>query len=155
MRAVTALIAALVLVAACSKSPGAAPDADAAIRALDDAYIAAWLKKEPSAQEKAVLALFSDDATIMPGDGSAPHQGRANIEAFWFPEAAPPTEVTSFTHEIAGVDADGGVGAVHGSYALSFRYEGADYSQNGAYLMVVRNSGRGWKISRMIWNSRA
>jgi uncharacterized protein (TIGR02246 family) len=155
MRVVKAIFAVVVLVAACAKAPTAPTDSDAAIRALDDAYIAAWLENDPSAQEKAVLALFAEDATIMPGDGSSPHQGRDKIESFWFPEGASPTEVTSFTHEIAAVDADATVGAVHGSYALSFRYEGANYSQSGAYLMVVRKSGADWKISRMIWNNRS
>jgi uncharacterized protein (TIGR02246 family) len=153
MHAVKAIFAALVFAAACAKAPTAPVDDDAAIRALDEAYIGAWLETEPAAQERAVLSLFAEDATIMPGDGSPPHQGRDQIASFWFPDDAPPTEVTSFTHDIANVDADGTVGAIHGSYALSFRYEGADYSQSGAYLMVVRKTGDAWKISRMIWNS--
>ena len=155
MRVVTAILSALVFAAACARAPRTMPEADAAIRHLDEAYIAAWLQTDAAAQEKAVLALFANDATIMPGDGSPPRQGRDEIRLFWFPQGAPATEVTAFTHDIAGVDADGAVGAVHGSYALSFRYEGAEYSQSGAYLMVVQNSGDDWKISRMIWNTRS
>lgn len=139
--------------AACARAPTAPADADAAIRSVDAAYVEGWLKEDPREQERAVMALFTADASVMPADGAPSRVGADEIRAFWFPKDAPPTIVTRFIHDIAAVDADGAVGAVHGRYEMSFTYEGADYAQSGSYLMVMRRSGDDWRIARMIWNS--
>jgi uncharacterized protein (TIGR02246 family) len=148
-----AIAASLLLLAACGRGATAPADADEAIRAVDAAYVEGWLQEDARAQERAVLALFTQDASVMPADGAPARAGIDDIRAFWFPKDAPPTIVTRFIHDIGGVDAEDDVGAVHGRYELSFTYEGADYSQSGTYLMVMRKAGAEWRISRMIWNS--
>lgn len=149
------LIAAIAVgaLAACTKK--AAPAADeAALRALDDAYVDAWLTAEAAAQEKAVLALFARDAVIMPGGGLPPEDGIQNLKNFWFPDGASPTTVTHFTHDIDDIDVSGDLGVVSGRYTLSFVYESQTVSQAGNYLIVAEAAAGRWRITRMIWNDQ-
>lgn len=146
-----ALLAVLSLVN-CAKAP---PPADeASLRALDAAYVEAWLIEDPDAQEKAVLALFDRDAVIMPGGGLEPESGIANLKKFWFPDNAPPTTVTQFTHDIEKIDISGDLGVVAGRYTLNFNYENQSVAQAGNYLIVAKNGQDGWRIERMIWNDQ-
>ena len=63
------IIAILSALAACSTAVGAAGSADEdAVRALDQAYVAAWL----AGDEKALSSLFTDDAVVIPHHGDAP-----------------------------------------------------------------------------------
>ena len=143
----------LVLAAvACGKAPGG-PD-EASLRALDDAYVAAWLTKDAVEQERAVLALFERDATIMPGGGSPPEVGIDNLKTFWFPEGAPPTVVTHFTHDIGDIETSAELGVVSGRYTLSFTYQDQSIARAGNYLIVARLRPEGWRINRMIWNDQ-
>lgn len=148
------LIAAIAVgsLAACTKK--AAPADEAALRALDDAYVEAWLTAEAGAQEKAVLALFARDAVIMPGGGLPPEDGIQNLKNFWFPDGASPTTVTHFTHDIDDIDVSGELGVVSGRYTLSFVYENQTVSQAGNYLIVAETAGGEWRIKRMIWNDQ-
>ena len=148
----TAALAAAFAAAGCAKAPAAGDDAS--LRALDAAYVDAWLEVQPAAQEKAVLALFDRDAVIMPGGGLPPEDGIGNLKSFWFPEGAGPTTVTHFTHEIDGVDIEGELGVVSGRYTLSFTYENQSVTQAGNYLIVAKSGGGGWRIKRMIWNDQ-
>lgn len=146
-----ALVAALALFA-CARTPATADEAS--LRALDEAYVKAWLTEDASDQEKAVLALFDRDAVIMPGGGLQPADGIVNLKGFWFPEGAPPTIVTHFTHEIGDLDVEGGLGVVSGRYALSFTYDNQSVAQAGKYLFVARATPTGWRITQMIWNDQ-
>lgn len=141
-----------IALAACAKAP--APADESSLRALDDAYVEAWLTANAEDQEKAVLALFDREAIIMPGGGLAPENGVANLKNFWFPQGAPPTVVTHFTHDIDEVELSGDLGVVSGRYALSFTYENQSIAQAGNYLFVAKSTAKGWRIKRMIWNDQ-
>ena len=145
-------ITAVIALAACAKAP--APVDETSLRALDDAYVEAWLTEDAGGQEKAVLALFDRDAVIMPGGGLPSENGVANLKNFWFPEGAAPTIVTHFTHEIDEVEMSGDLGVVSGRYTLSFTYENQSIAQAGNYLFVAKNRAGGWRIKRMIWNDQ-
>ena len=131
-------------------------DADTrALAELDRAYVEGWLQAGTPAQEAALLPLFTEDAVIMPGGGMAPRSGQDELKEFWFPEAAPPTNVLSFDHEIAGIEVSGDLGLVHGTSRLHFEYSGTEQRQTGNFMFAARELPDGsWKISRMIWNSR-
>lgn len=137
----------------CVKTPAPAGD-EASLRALDAAYVEAWLLDDAARQEKAVLALFDRSAVIMPGGGMPPEDGIKNLKAFWFPDGAEPTRVTHFTHEIDNVDISGALGVVSGRYTLSFTYENQSITQAGNYMIVAEMSADGWRITRMIWNDQ-
>lgn len=142
----------LVFASACARAPSAGDDAG--LRALDAAYVDAWLSAEPRDQENAVLALFDRSAVIMPGGGLLPEAGIANLRNFWFPDGAPPTIVNHFTHEIGETDISGNLGIISGRYALSFTYENQSIAQAGNYLIVAEHGAGGWRIKRMIWNEQ-
>jgi ketosteroid isomerase-like protein len=152
--AIPSLIAAAALaLTACAKTPAAPPD-EAALRALDGDYVEAWLVEDAAQQEKAVLALFSRDAVIMPGGGLPPESGIGNLKNFWFPENAAPTRVTHFTHQIDDVDLSGELGVVSGRYTLSFTYDDQSITQAGNYVIVAEGAAGKWRIKRMIWNDQ-
>ncbi|MGE0183447.1 MAG: DUF4440 domain-containing protein [Parvularculaceae bacterium] len=139
--------------AACAKAP--VPAEEASLRALDAAYVAAWLNEDSAAQEEAVLALFDRGAVIMPGGGLPPEDGIGNLKKFWFPNGASPTFVTHFEHDIANVDIAGDLGVVSGRYTLGFTYENQSIAQTGNYMLVARSGAEGWRIVRMIWNDQS
>jgi len=124
------------------------------MRGLDAAYVDAWLTEDAAEQERAVLALFETNAAIMPGGGSPPEIGIDNLKNFWFPDGAPPTLVTHFTHDIDDIDLSGDLGVVSGRYTLSFSYQDQMVAQAGNYLIVARHRSEGWRINRMIWNDQ-
>ena len=138
-----------VILASCAKAP--APADETSLRALDAAYVEAWMIEDVADQEQAVLALFDRDAVIMPGGGLPSENGVANLKNFWFPQGAPPTIVTHFNHEIDEVDLSGDLGVVSGRYTLGFTYENQSIAQAGNYLFVAKNTAGGWRIKRMIW----
>ncbi|HNR76837.1 MAG TPA: nuclear transport factor 2 family protein [Parvularculaceae bacterium] len=154
MNPIARLLTALAVsaLAACVKAPVAADEAG--LRALDAAYVAAWLNQDAAEQEAAVLALFDRNAVILPGGGSPPEDGIGNLRNFWFPEGAAPTFVTHFEHDIADVDIAGGLGVVSGRYTLAFTYENQSMAQAGNYMIVAKNDAKGWRIVRMIWNDQ-
>jgi len=144
---------ALLFLASCGGQPSS--DHDAALRALDAAYVDGWKKQSAEAQEKAVMALFTNDAVIMPGGGAEPGNGIRAVRSFWFPEDSPMTNVNRFDHDITNISADGALGVVSGRYRLEFEYGGESYAREGNYLFVAENQARGWRISQMIWNDSA
>lgn len=143
-------VAAMLLAGACSRGP--APVDEKSLRDLYSAYVEAWLKDDTAEQEKAVLALFSRDAVIMPGGGLPPAEGLKSLREFWFPDGGGPTKVTHFTHEIDSVDVAAPIGVVSGRYTMSFAHEGQSVTQAGNYMIVAVQAGGGWRIKRMIWN---
>jgi ketosteroid isomerase-like protein len=138
--------------AACAKAP--APADEPSLRALDAAYVEAWLNDDATRQEKQVLALFDRDAVIMPGGGLPPENGIRDLKNFWFPDGASPTIVTHFRHDIGTVEVSGDLGVVSGRYTLSFTYENQSIAQAGNYMIVARNGAGGWRIKKMIWNDQ-
>jgi hypothetical protein len=59
---------------------------EAALRALDQAYVAEWMAGDADG----VMALFTEDATLVPHHGDQPIKGHDAIRYFWFnPDYAP------------------------------------------------------------------
>ncbi|MDQ6871859.1 MAG: hypothetical protein M3037_07565, partial [Gemmatimonadota bacterium] len=93
----------LALIAAC-----AAPAADSvrstlrltaaderAIRAVDSAYVTAWLGDDTTA----VLATLAPDAILMPA-GQHPLAGTDAIRGFWWPVDGSHTRILTFTRQL-------------------------------------------------------
>ena len=129
-----------------------APGDEARIRAVNEAYAAAWRSNDPSA----VRATFWPDAVLIP-QGSKPIRGLDAINRFWWPASGPRTTVTGFTITTDEVGGSGSLGFVRGSFQLDFSYE--DRGKNvtrrnrGNYLMIMSRRPPGeWRISHRMWS---
>ncbi|MEL7490668.1 MAG: nuclear transport factor 2 family protein [Pseudomonadota bacterium] len=152
---ILAAIVAITLLAGCGRVQGLTEDDIDAITAIDTAYTEGWLKPDLGDQESAVMALFSDDATIAPGGGHPPLTGHKAIRGFWFPDDGPPTNTTLFEHEAESIDGKDGFAVLRGRYRLKFDYDGASYHQTGNYMMSLeQQNDKNWLITNLIWNDR-
>ncbi len=148
------LTAALFMASACAKETSHDHEADrAALYALDQAYVEGWKQSGAAAQDKAVMAIFAEDAIIRPGLGTPPRKGADEIRAFWFPPDTPATRIIKFDHAPDSITVEHDLGVVSGWYELRFEYGGDEYAQNGNYLTVARRQpDNEWRVTQMIWN---
>ncbi|MEM9998424.1 MAG: nuclear transport factor 2 family protein [Bacteroidota bacterium] len=136
------------------EAPRTFQPADAvAVRAVNEAYAAAWVANDSAA----VMALFADDAVLIPHHGDPPVLGRDAIRVhFWRPGAAPYT-VTRYRMTPTEVQGEGELAVSWGRMNLALTWEGEDgpaiYENAGNYLMTFRRDAAGtWRITRFIWN---
>ena len=123
----------------------------AAIAALQNRYVAAWLADDTAA----VLALFENDAMILP-PGRRPVRGIDSIRAYWWPTDGSTTRILSFTwkaHEVSGTDR---LAFSQGESDLRWRYTKAgstsESSSRSVNLSVLRRARSGeWRIARQMW----
>lgn len=146
---------ALVLVALSATgcaSPAELSDADRhAIRALDSAYVQAWLRDDTTG----VLATLEPDAVLMPA-GVRPLAGLDAIRSFWWPDDGSRTRVTAYR---ATVDEIGGTPTLawaRGTGALTFTYEKdtvrtEQSSHNMTLTVVAKQPDGSWRIRRRMW----
>jgi len=124
------------------------PD-DAALRALDQAYADRWLAGDADG----VLALFTDDATLVPHHGDPPVTGRDTIRQFWFDPHYPPTVVEEWTRQATEVFVSGDIGIVRGRSRLVWTYDGTRTTIPVAnYVLVAVRRGADWRIRLLTWN---
>jgi uncharacterized protein (TIGR02246 family) len=132
---------------------GLSPQDAAAVRAVNLAYPAAWLKNDRTA----VRRLFADDAVLLPSGGHAPVEGMAAIEKFFWPPDSPPFRILKYELSPVEVSGAGVVAYSWGKLALSFETAPGDppktSSSEGTYLMVFRKTGGAWKLARYMWNT--
>jgi len=121
----------------------------AALRALDQAYAAEWIEGD----DNGVMALFTEDATLVPHHGDAPIKGREAIRAFWFNPDYPPTVVPEWRREAKEFFVSGGVGVVRGRARLVWEYEGTRTTiPEGNYVMIAVRQKDTWRIRMLTWN---
>jgi len=146
-----------VMLGACSafRSPGGSLSAAdlAAVQELNLSYPSAWRDGDPDG----VIALFTDDAVLMPHHGGAVVEGVEAIRSHFWPPGAPRTNVSEFTMTPNEITVSGSLAYARGRFALTFWWDGDDgrvtYSNAGNYLMVFSRQQDGeWKISRYIWS---
>jgi uncharacterized protein (TIGR02246 family) len=152
------LLAALVVLPACRATPAdpggprELSDRDrAAIRALDTAFVQAWLRDDTAG----VLALFHPDAVIVP-PGGRPVHGLRGIRAYWWPEDGSHTRITGFTRELAEVEGTPALAWFRGVAALDWVYakdgkEAAQSSRSNELVLVAPDPAGHWRITRQIW----
>ena len=123
----------------------------AKIRAVNEAYVAGWLRNEP----QAVLDTFSGDAVLIP-QGGRPVEGIAAIKKFWWPADGPRTTIKTFTITTDETGGEGDIGYVRGTFQFSFSYEEGgqtrELTNKGNYLMIMKRQPDGaWRISHRMW----
>ena len=121
----------------------------AALKALDQAYASEWKKGDADG----VMALFTQDATLVPHHGDPPIKGHAAIRDFWFNPAYPPTVVPEWTRTAHEVFVLGDTGVVRGRARLVWEYQGMRTTiPDGNYVIVAVRDDSGWKIRLLTWN---
>lgn len=119
------------------------------IRALDQAYADAW----KAGNNKKVLSLFNEDATLVPHHGDTPIVGLKAIEEFWFNPSYPPTVVPEWKRIPTEIIVNGDVGIVRGRSKLVWEYDGMRTTipeQN--YVLIAFRNDTEWKIKWLTWN---
>ena len=126
-----------------------------AIRQVDSLYVAAWLRDDTAA----VLRTLAPDAVLMPA-GQRPLATPNEIRAFWWPTDGSRTKILTFHRVIDEIGGDRNLAWVRGTDTLTFLYDkGQTHNQlasRSMTLAVVRRQSDGsWRISRMMWGTRA
>lgn len=121
----------------------------AALRALDQAYATEWIDGDADG----VMALFTEDATIVPHHGDAPIKGREAIRNFWFNPDYPPTAVPEWRREATEIFVSGDMGVVRGRSRLVWEYDGTRTTiPEGNYVIVARRGEKAWRIRLLTFN---
>jgi len=126
-----------------------------AIKARQETYRAAWLKND----EKTVLSLFTDDATLYP-NGGKPVKGKAEITKFWFAPSDTVTIINSFEIKIEDLRGHGNFAVLTGANELHWTNQRRDKSESkrfvskGYFISVYTKRGTEWKISSQFWNAK-
>ena len=120
-----------------------------ALRALDQSYAKEWIEGDADG----VMALFTEDATLVPHHGDDPIKGREAIRNFWFNPDYPPTVIPNWTREPAEFFVSGDVGVVRGTARLVWEYGGTRTTiPNGNYVLIAVRREQGWRIRMLTWN---
>jgi ketosteroid isomerase-like protein len=136
-----------------SPRPATLTDADrSAIRALDTAFVQAWLRDDTTA----VLRLFDPEAVVIPPNNPAVG-GIGAIKAYWWPADGSHTRITSFTREVAEIEGTPGLAYLRGVASLGWNYRKGDTeisqtSRSTDLVVVAPDSNGQWRIIRQIWN---
>ena len=149
--------AAFILACASSspRSPQWTTADERAIRAVDSTYVAAWLRDDTSA----VMNTMARDVVLMPA-GQHPLATPNDIRGFWWPADGSHTRILTFARRIDEIEGQGDVAWVRGTDTLTYTYDkGSAHSQLGSRSMTLalwrRQPDGAWRISRMMWGTRA
>ena len=145
------IIAALMIIALIAGRPGRADEGQdrAALRALDQAYATEWLEGDADG----VMALFTEDATLVPHHGDAPIKGQEAIRSFWFNPDYAPTVVPEWQREPVEIFISGDIGIVRGRARLVWEYDGTRTTiPEGNYVLIAVRQNDGWRIRLLTWN---
>jgi uncharacterized protein (TIGR02246 family) len=130
------------------------PEADrAAIRAVNEAYRAAWLANDSAA----VMRTLTDDAVLIPHHGVAPVEGAAAIRDFWWPADGPPTTITEFSLSDQRIAGNAELAYVRGRFSIGWIQVEPDggkrYGNEGNFLSILRRGPDGaWRIALQAWS---
>ena len=120
-----------------------------ALNALDQVYATGWIAGDADG----VMALFTDDATIVPHHGDMPIQGKDAIRNFWFNPDYPPTVVPEYRREPREILVLGDVGVVRGRSRLVWEYEGERTTiPVGNYVIIAVRQQKAWRIRLYTYN---
>ena len=129
-------------------------DDERAIRHVDSAYVAAWLRDDTAA----VLQTLTPDVVLMPA-GQRPLATPNDIRAFWWPGDGTRTKILAFDRSIDELGGDGDLAWVRGTDTLAFSYTTGQTTQhlgNRSMTLAVwkRQTDGSWRIARMMWGTR-
>ena len=134
---------------------GFSPADERAIRQVDSLYVAAWLRDDTAA----VLRTLAPDAVLMPA-GQRPLAAPNDVRAFWWPTDGSRTKILTFHRVIDEIGGEANLAWVRGTDTLTFTYDkGQTHSQLASRSMTLavwrRQPDGSWRISRMMWGTRA
>ncbi len=145
------VVIAIVLTRIAASFPALSNEQDdvAALQALDQAYATEWIEGDADG----VMALFTEDATLVPHHGDAPIKGRAAIRKFWFDPDYAPTIVPEWNREAVEIFIAGDTGVVRGRARLVWEYDGKRTTiPEGNYVMIAARQNDEWRIRLLTWN---
>ncbi len=145
-------IALLLFISALAQSKLSDKDTEA-IKQIKETYRTAWLEND----EKTILSLFWDDATLYP-NGLSPRKGKEAMKEFWFAPSDTVTTITGYQITVEDVFGEKNTAYVSGSSELAWtmtnKTESKKYGSNGLFLTVFVKRNKEWKIYKHIWNGR-
>lgn len=150
--AARAAVSGVLLAAVACAAPGALTEEDRqAIRALDSAYVDAWLRDDTAA----VMATLAPGAILMPA-GVRPLEGDSAIRSFWWPTDGSRTRILAYETTVDEIDGGDSLAFVRGTGALHFVYEKdptrlEQASRNMTLTVVARQADGSWRIHRRMW----
>ncbi|MEW6125836.1 MAG: nuclear transport factor 2 family protein [Acidobacteriota bacterium] len=125
------------------------------IKGIEETYRAAWLKND----DKAILSLFTDDATLYP-NGNASIKGKDAMYKFWFAPSDTVTTINTYETKIEDINGEGGFAYVAGTNELTWTTEKKDKSESkrfiskGYFLTVYVKHNKQWKILKQFWSGK-
>ena len=130
------------------------PNDEHAIKATIEAYRTAWLANDA----KRVLATFTDDAVLLPAQGSPAVVGIAAIEKYWFTPGGPSTTVTQLDITVDQVDGNPTLAFARGldnvGWTVSEHGTTRKRFHPGTYLNVMKRLPDGsWRIQVHMWDN--
>jgi uncharacterized protein (TIGR02246 family) len=125
---------------------------EAAVRAINDAYVKAWLDNN----EEKVMSLFEENGSITPS-GIGYFKGHDKIRSFWFPKDSSITVIDKFENKIIQLQFKNDVIVAMSNSILSWHYQKGDFKmakdQEGFALTFYRKQKDGsWKIWKQVWS---
>ncbi|MCE5309565.1 MAG: SgcJ/EcaC family oxidoreductase [Acidobacteriales bacterium] len=137
----------LVLNVGCQRPAGLSEADRTAIRQVDETYVKLALANDA----KGSVALYTDDATVLPSHHAA-LQGKAAIQA-WM--EAPGPKISKFEMRSLEIEGRGDLAYDRGTYSVTVTPAGGTpVEDRGNYLTIFRKQADGaWKLQRDIWTS--
>ena len=154
-------VALAVVFAACASTATSTPaavrltgDDERAIRALDSAFVDAWLRDDTAA----VMNTLAPDAVLMPA-GQGTLSTPVAIRAFWWPNDGSQTRILTFHRTIDELGGAGDLAWMRRTDSLTFTYAKAGVTNSltsrSMSLAVLERQGDGaWRFSRVMWGAR-
>lgn len=122
----------------------------AAVRAVLDRYVAAWLAND----EAAVMQLLTPDSVLVPGE-KPPYKGSDAIRQYWFAPGAPKTVITRFVSTVDDVQVSGDLAVARGSQSIEWTTSDERWRTHGNYMTVLRRTKHGWRIAAQMAGNTA
>jgi len=132
-------------------SPGLSVPDSTAVRAVEAAYVSAWLADDTAG----VLATLTPDAVLLP-PRALPLPSRSLIRAYWWPQDGSRTRITAFDWTIDEVGGQPPVAYTRGLSTVSWTYDKDTVHQTATVrspnLTLLRRDPDGiWKITHQMW----
>jgi ketosteroid isomerase-like protein len=133
---------------------GLTADDQRAVRAVDSAFVAAWLRDDTTG----VMNTLAADAVLMPA-GQTVLSTPSAIRAFWWPSDGSTTRILTFDRSIDELGGQGDVAWMRRTDSLTFTYAKAgttsSLTSRSMSLAVLRRQPNGaWRFSRVMWGAR-
>jgi uncharacterized protein (TIGR02246 family) len=132
-----------------SASAASVTQADPSVVEGADAYLKAML----AGDESAVVALYREDAVLMPANRPL-LQGRTAIEQYYRELFQGPVKITAFTFTHLESAVSGDTAYDVGTYKQTLAVgPGRKVDDSGKYSVILKRTGGEWKIAYLIYNS--